>query len=68
LSEENKTRCPKCDIGKLRQLEFCATESDGRKRHTPNTKMCQLCNTIVSYDLEISFHQVVDANNGIQFH
>jgi len=65
MSEENKNRCPKCDKGRLKQLEYRATESIGRKRYSLNARVCQLCKTIVSADSEISF---VDASNGIQFH
>jgi RNA polymerase subunit RPABC4/transcription elongation factor Spt4 len=55
MSEENKNRCPKCDVGKLRTLMYRATESDGRNWKNSNLKICQLCKTIITNDDEINF-------------
>jgi len=63
MSEENKNRCPKCDKGRLKQLEYRATEPIGRKRYSLSARVRQLCKTIVSSDPEISF---ADASNGIK--
>ncbi|MCH9657191.1 hypothetical protein K0U27_00615 [archaeon] len=65
MSEENRNRCPKCDKGKLRSLEFRATESDGRKRYSVNAKTCQICKSIFYYDPKMKIY-FLDANNGIQ--
>jgi hypothetical protein len=63
LSEENKYRCPKCNNGKLRTLEYRTPKSDGRKRYSLDVRVCHLCKCIVSDDSEIIF---VDAKTGIQ--
>ena len=55
MSEENKNRCPRCDKGKLKTLKYRVTESDGRKWHSINAKLCQICNTIFSNDIEMNF-------------
>ena len=57
MSEENKNRCPKCDKGRLKQLEYRATENIGRKRYSLNARICQLCKTIICNDPEITFYQ-----------
>ena len=52
--------------GRLRKLEFRATESDGRKRYSVDVKKCQLCDAYFYYNKQTKFY-FVDANNGIQF-
>jgi len=56
MSEENKNRCPRCNKGKLKTLKYHATESDGRKWHSINAKICRLYNTIFSNGVEMNFH------------
>ncbi len=57
MSEENKNKCAKCDVGKLIRLSYRKTERTGRKNYTMGAKFCPLCKEIESEDMEIGFHQ-----------